>query len=266
MKKAFIPLMLALLLCGVSLAACGKTGGETGAATTASATAEKYYAEVADVIGNQLTLKQLTGSFDPEAISQMMGSRQNRTGPDGEVVTGRFFVGGDGEGGQRPEGAQRIEGRSLPEGFSLPENFSFGEGMSLPEGFSGGFQRPTDENGEPVTMPSRYTGEEKEVVIPIGTPIKSFSFTDGELKTKDAEIADIKNGGAVQLIYEGERIVEVQIIDMGRMGGGGMITGMGPGGGAGFGPDGMPNFPPNADVDIFYSPDGGVAIRAQIPD
>ncbi|MDR1464587.1 MAG: hypothetical protein LBJ11_04725 [Oscillospiraceae bacterium] len=263
MKTKKIALCLtALLVWAALLAGCGKLAAANGGKEDPSASgaaANALYAEVGDIVGNQLTLKVLRGSFNAQEIADRMNNRPS--GANGEPVSGGNWRG---EGGSLPDGAQ----------FSLPEGMSRGNWEAVTDENGAPVSRPnftprepqTDENGEPVTVDvnnMRYTGEEKEVIIPIGTPIKSISFTDGELKTKDADIGDIKNGNTVNVVYQadGTTIQEVQIINMSGWVGGGMFMGGGvPGEG------GMPDpgqIPDGAQV--FPVPDGGAMVVAGGP-
>jgi len=263
MKKRLL-LIIAILMFALLFAACGRTNetdsGKKTEGETLSATA--LYAEVIDVVSNQLSLKVLNGGFDADQMAQRMAEMQNRiasmresgelpedgmfsrravTGRDGELVTNVFR-------GERPTDAD-----------GEPITMQPGQPITGPNG-----EPITNAEGEPMTVPAmreRYTGEEKDVIIPVGTPIKSYSITmpDAQLKIKDADLADIKNGATVNIVYndDGESIKEVQIVEMGRMGGGGPMMFGGPGG--------MPGeLPPNAEV--FDMGDGRVLFRAQAPE
>ena len=218
MKKRILA-MLAMLLCCMVLAACGTAANEaetntitTAAATTIAATTtgseSKLFAEVANISGNELTLKVLSGSFDPEQIAQRMGGGNGMGRPGGG---NRPEGGGFGEDFTFPEGMSRPEPGNRPEGGPPPEGFSMPEGFTMPEGIP-----PMNEGGRPApgAFPSTYTGEEKEVTIPDDVPVVSIAFSDGVPQTSEASITDIKNGDTVQVVYDGEHITEVQIINM----------------------------------------------------
>ena len=181
----------------------------------ASTTDTATYAEVKDVISNQLSLKILRGSFNAEEIAKRQsergsgGSRPARTDENGETVTR----------GSRPAWTD--------------EN---GETVTR-----GSREAMTNENGEPVSFEDmRYTGEEKDVIVPVGTPIKTIVVTDGKVEEKDSELSDIKNGSSVNIIYDGENIKEVQILPATR-GGGRAFGGAGGSDGAVFIPGAGPN-------------------------
>jgi len=281
MKKRLFPIV-AVLVFALVFGACGQAAQEAEAqAGGVAAVSTALYAEVVDVVSNQLSLKVLNGEFDAEQMAQRMAEMQNR------IASMR-------EGGAMPEGgmiAQRADGADSE---SRPADRPGGL-IRMDENGEFARERPTDANGEPVTMApgqpitnqngepvtnadgepmtvpamrERYTGEEKDVIIPVGTPIKSYSIKmpEAELKVKDAELADIKNGATINILYndDGESIKEVQIVEMGSRG-----MGM-PGGGPnmyfqGAGTGGFPpELPPGAEV--FDMGDGRVVVRAQIPD
>ena len=209
MKKMILP-VLALLLCVALLTACGTAASENGSdgpaiTTTAASNDGKLLAEVANISGNKLTLKVLSGSFDPEQTGQRMNGGNGMERPErGDGPRG-------GEDFTFPEGMSRPERGNRPEGGPPPEGFSLPEGYTTPEGIP-----PRNEGDRPApdAFSQRYTGEEKEVAIPDGTPVVSISFSDGAMETKQSDLISIKTSDTVQLVYDGERIIEVRIIDM----------------------------------------------------
>ncbi|MDR1735101.1 MAG: hypothetical protein LBR73_09520 [Oscillospiraceae bacterium] len=253
------------------LTACGtkKTADSTEKAAASETESNALYAEVVDVIGNQLTLKVLRGSYNVEEMAQRYSemqsgsgvSRQNQTNADGEEVTrgegGGGFRGGfanmtdaDGNAVTFPEGGMP-DFASMTDANGEPVTFAFRTDMTDAEGNTVTRPAMTDADGNTITMPSRetatdaegntvdprYTGEEKEVIIPIGVPIEKVSFSDGELTKTSVEISDIKNGNTVNVLYaaDGSTVTGLQIIDStSRRGAGGGMGGGGTGGGGMF--------------------------------
>jgi len=182
------------------------------------------YAEVADVISNQVSLKVLRGSFDP---TRMGGGGFSGERPAFDPENMPSFP-PDGSGGERPafnrenmpdfdpENMPSFDPDNMPEGF---ERRQWADGEA-PQFMPGG--GATDADGNPIDRQNmRYTGEELDVIIPIGTPIKimSFSSEDNSMKEKDADLVDIKNGSTINIVYDAEKvnIKEVQIIDASSM-------------------------------------------------
>jgi hypothetical protein len=220
MKMYIVIILAAALLCTGCAANAGAAGADSQQAAPGSAEpaeavgAASLYAEVADIISNQVSVKVLRGSFDPSGMGGggMRGANGERpsfdpnnmpsSAPDGE------------EGGERPS----FDPGNMPDGGGQPGD---GETPQFPGGSADG---ATDENGNPVDPQSfRYTGEERDIIIPIGTPIKtiSLSLVDDSMQTqeKEADLADIKNGATINIVYnsDGESIKEVQIIDSSSM-------------------------------------------------
>jgi len=217
MKKIAVSVLILLLMIGL-FAGCGNSELEstepdvaTDNRSVQALSSNVIYAEVSGIVDNQLTLKVLQGSFDPEQMVQRMGDR-----PTGDFT--------------RPEG----EGFSMPDGSDMPARGERPQGerpqSNPPQGERPQGERPqggepmTNEAGEPLTMPAagnRYTGEEKDVVIPIDTPVKSYTMTAGELKEDVASVDDIQNGSIINIVYNNDGSMEkVQIINMGEFGAG----------------------------------------------
>ncbi|MDR0531149.1 MAG: hypothetical protein LBG83_03680 [Oscillospiraceae bacterium] len=267
MKKVVIT-VFAFLLSAALLTACGKSADGGGEETTVAANA--LYAEVIDVVSNQLTLKVLSGSFDLNQMAERMSEMQSRmSGGEG----GGFFRGGEGATDASGETVTRPAPQTDADGNMVtrnrtPQTDAEGNTVTRPaqtdaEGNTVTRPAQTDAEGNTVTMPSRYTGEEKTLLIPVGTAVKTISFADGALQTKDAELADIKNGATVNIIYSdnGTSVKEVQILNIGGRGGaggGGMVFG-----GAG-GEGGPPQLPEGAVVNP--APDGGVQVIVPPPE
>ena len=227
MKYIAIILAAALLFTG-----CAANAGAAGADSLqeASDTAEttettSLYAEVTDIISNQVSVKVLRGSFDP---NRMGGRGFSGERPSFDPENMPTFPADGSDGGERPA----FNRDNMPN-FD-PENMPSFDPENIPEGFGGGRwadgEAPqftpgsgaTDENGNPVDRKSRrYTGEELDVIIPIGTPVKiiSFSSEDSSVQEKEADLADIKNGSTINIVYDSEKvnIKEVQIIDTSSM-------------------------------------------------
>lgn len=213
--------------------------GETGNAAPET-TDNNVYAEVTDVISNQLSLKVLRGSFNAEEMAQRMKERANRGSGDGS---------GSGWSSGSREAATDADGNPVQRGSWGGGNREAATDADGNPVQRGNREPMTDADGNTVSFENmRYTGEEKEVVIPVGTPIVTISFEDGEVVKKESELSDIKNGGSVNIIYDGDSITEVQIVPAtgrgrgsagfggaggvsGNAGGGVVIPGAGPSGG-----------------------------------
>ena len=229
--KSYILITLAATLlftgCAANTDAASSAGVNTqqaAAGTAEPAETTSVYAEVADIISNQVSLKVLRGSFDP---SRMGGGGFGGERPPFDP-NNMPSAAPDGSGGERPafnresmpsfdpENMPSFDPENMPEGFARRQGADGETRQSMP----GGGVADADEN--PVDQQNmRYTGEELDVIIPIGTPIKTISFSseDGSMQEKEADLANIKNGSTINIVYDSEKvnIKQVQIIDTSSM-------------------------------------------------
>ncbi|MDR1209217.1 MAG: hypothetical protein LBK41_02725 [Clostridiales bacterium] len=262
MRKYILAAAFAALL--ITGCAAQNPSAEANTPTEESGAGETtIYAEVSDVISNQLSIKLLRGSFDPEAMAERFSQTDGqgsggagRERPSGAPSEGFFFSGGG--TGEMPSGdPDRAEwSGEMPSGAPDRAEWSGEMPSGAPDRGSWTGEPPS---GDPAA--SRYTGEERDVIVPIGTPISSVSFTDGSLTESPAELADIKNGSTVNIALSAEGIVrEVRIINMNI---GRRVTG---------GTSGIPEggfeggFTPPEGTQIFINPDGGDAAFYRAPD
>ncbi|GHV48781.1 hypothetical protein FACS189499_08920 [Clostridia bacterium] len=240
------------------------------------------------VIGNMLTVKVMNGSFNmEEAKTQLEEANRQMEELQAKIAAGDFsdfsgFSGGNGGGVRTRDGEVAVEsveiGEDSGEAGEVPGEIA-GSGDMIPGGeFSGEFpgsggmfpdgEFPREFSGSGGMFPdgefpgggdfaaaqeSIYTGEEREVIIPIGIPIMKVAFdmdtaeaasTDAgnsdagnsgntnitamkfSVTEKEAELTDIKVGSIVNIEYDetGEYIKLATILpDSGGAGGfGGM--------------------------------------------
>jgi hypothetical protein len=239
----------------------------------AQTAAKTVYGEVYKTVGNQLTVKVLDGEFDPQKLAEQQSNQSNRgsmtlvTGADGKISMPEGVTWGGNSIRNRPS-SETGAGNSAQGGtdeksggsaITRPPEQTDGNGSRVvPTDESGNpvtftrppeqtdengsrVQRPAGESGNPAGMPSRtggktYTGEELDIIIPIGTPITTYVLTDGTVTEKESDIADIKNGSTVFIEYaDGETVSKVHIVPAVSRGGG--SGGQGRFGGGNFSPE-----------------------------
>ncbi|MCL1821052.1 MAG: hypothetical protein FWG36_10425 [Oscillospiraceae bacterium] len=195
--------------------------------------------EVYEAIGNLITLKVINmgdfnfgdgggmtvgGNFDSEEMQdrfkEMLGEdyQEGMTQEDmmkvmQDRVTAMIESGelpeisfGDGGGGFRIDGGN-FSGE-LPEGFQIPEG-----GMTFRVGDEGG-------PGGARRIELDYTGEEREIIIPIGVPIVTMSFGENGMEEKEFKLEAIKAGDIMSVTYDesGVKVTKV-VIQQGGLGG-----------------------------------------------
>jgi hypothetical protein len=226
--------------------------GVTTVASAASADVKTVYGEISELIGNAVTVKLIEmpqlGAFErrmmeiptdengnpdysqlnlPEGVVIGEDGRPDFSGmemPEGVTVnedggSGLYQI-QVGEG--RPDGFTPGEG--MPEGFTpgggMPEGFTPGERM--PEGFTPGDrgQRPDGEGGGPAREPI-YTGEEVDIIIPVGLPITTTTVGENGIETEEIHLDDISIGDMITVVYkeDGVTIDTVSITPEGTVGG-----------------------------------------------
>jgi hypothetical protein len=206
------------------------------------------YGEISEVIGNAVTVK-LVETPEPgrrfETQLDEDGNPVERQLPEGVVV---------GEDGQidfsqmeLPEGVTLDEnGRpdfsQMQNGEGMPEGFAMGDGEGMPEGFTMGDgegmrgQRQFGENGEGTARELNYTGEEIDIIIPVGIPVTTSTVGEDGIETDEIQLDDISAGDMITVTYkeDGTTIDTVTITEAGTVGGMGMMPGGGMPGDMGF--------------------------------
>jgi hypothetical protein len=255
--------------------------------------AKTVYGEVYKTVGNQLTIKVLDGEFDPKKVAEQQngtsrpsnGSMSFGTGADGKVsVPENVRWGGGGTGTpsefSRPPAETDASGNRVTR--QPAETDASGNRVTRqpaetdasgnrvtrqPAETDASGNRvtrpaPTDENGKPLNVPSRtggktYTGEELDIVIPIGTPVTTYVFKDGTYTEKDSDIADIKGGTTVYIEYEdGENVSKVHIVPVSSRSSREI-------GGVGNGNIDPANLPPEIQAQIADARAGGLPVLVQ---
>lgn len=211
------------------------------------------YGEISEVIGNAIVVKEIEmpemrtgGMFNLEDMEGMT----EFTLPDGTVVP----IGEDG----KPD----FSGVELPEGMTFDTegggrmmfNAGGGDGSFAPSDdavLSGGpaaimggegTDGATQQNGRPQmrSIERAYTGEELEIIIPVGIPIMTHTRGENGIEESEVALTNLKSGDTITVIYkeDGKSIDSVSVVQsssggMGGMGGDMFFFGGPDGGGQG---------------------------------
>ncbi len=200
------------------------------------------YGEISEVIGNSITVKLL----------------EIPTGPNGERLVGR--VPGEGFGGQMTEeqrkqmeerintmrGSGEVTIMENGNGVFVMRGENAGSGPppniaieAAPSGGSGA--PPSGGQGGPVegtrrmriNMERKYTGQESEVIIPVGVPVVTMSRGENGFEEKEIALNKLSSGNILTVIYkpDGKTIERAFVtqnqpggIRVGGQQGGGMVT------------------------------------------
>lgn len=179
-------------------------------------TEDIVYGEVYEVIGNMLVLKIINM---PEGFSNITsdGSRQIMRGFNMEDMTEEerqaFEERIQENGGNFAGGATfNMDDMTEEERQAMQERFQNAEGnepVFFQGGdFSGGENIVTGEGRQKIERKLEYTGEERDVIIPVGTPILTFDFSNGEMSETEVDITSVKSGSVVTINYNGDGSIE----------------------------------------------------------
>lgn len=203
MKKISLILALIMLL-SLSLTGCGsKTATSTNAGNKAAGTNQRNFVapdligEISDIVGNQITLKLVKMPQMPKI------SNPNSSG----TSSGNALVPG---GGDMPVG-------DMPAGdFIPPEGFQRGNGgagmQGQGDGQSGGQggQRFRDFNASGASgaipkMKLTYSGETKDIIVPIGVSIVTTSRSATGMTDTKKTFDELKKGDILQIYYAADK-------------------------------------------------------------
>jgi hypothetical protein len=243
--------LLSTACAGSGAQAAGNPGGELSPTQTeaqnissdAADAPKVLYGEIVEVIGNAFVIKEMVM---PERVSITFPEDVTEfTLPDGTVVP----IGEDG----RPDLSdvdmsvfQTGEGRmsfTRPDGEqgALTESSGDGPRTVRPEGAESGmpFERSERPEGASGGTPQRrvqerqYTGEELEVIVPVGIPLMTVTRGENGMEEKELALTAIKGGDTITITYKTDgKTIDTVYITQGTAGG--TIAG-GPGGDAFFG-------------------------------
>jgi hypothetical protein len=144
-------------------------------------------AEVTEIVGNKVKLKVIDTS-----------KNSNKNGKQGGSSNGSNN--GGGQDGGFPAG--------MPSGGAMPAMPAGG----MPGGFPGGGSSSSAKSTNKVKK--TYTGEEKEMLLPIGVPIiQMVRGTNGKMTTKNVVLKKIQEGTVLQFWYaDDEKTVISRIV------------------------------------------------------
>jgi hypothetical protein len=224
---------------GLDGAALAAEGGDPAAEGVG---VKVVYGEISEVIGNALTIKllerpQISRAGGPEggAPGNVAGSGVNGEDreEDGAAPSdgGRRYSGGEnGDGTQRRNITRNEDGTmtvTMPDGTT--QTF---DPQNPPEG------AVTPGGGNRAQMERRYTGEETEVIIPVGIPVLERTMDPEGAKETEININKLTGGDIITITYkpDGKTIDTVYVSRAGSgggvfFGGGGRIEIRGEGGG-----------------------------------
>ena len=234
MIAVLMAVSMGLTACKNGAAASGSGSDNTTAAGSGAAAQNVVIGEVSDVTGNDITIKMFTmpanypqmleNMFDPNATQDPNatrggGNRLMQTDANGKVIVPT-----------NADGSPAFQGRGNGGNggsFQMPTNAdgspAFQGGGN---GGGGGYFRnggnATDANGQTETTQGRdYTGEEKEIIIPVGMDINTLSGGSGsssggggrQLTTITQD--KIKTGSLLIVTYasDGTTITKVDVLD-----------------------------------------------------
>ena len=199
------------------------------------------YGEVYEIVGNSVTLKIIE---TPDRMPGMMPGMSPGFNPEmmqGNPEGGRFTIegGADGEpvsiqGGRIRDGEERVmrdgtapngEGRQITvnEDGTITMTGSGGETYKI-EVDADGNRKILDADGNEVEansmagnmgmdMTVKYTGEEREIIIPVGLPIYTTTFDREKMEMVETEVKleSVKAGGTLMITFaeDGETIEKV---------------------------------------------------------
>jgi hypothetical protein len=227
----------------------GANAVETGLENMAGR--KTVYGEISEVIGNALVIKEIErpqGRMFTPGEGGMPEGMEIPTGEDGRPDFSQMQLP---EGMELPEGmteedfrermnqmGERAQNGGMPgqwsgeiteggtfDGGVMSEGRTFNDG-AMPEGaFPGGAgENPAaGRTAEPA-----YTGTEIEVIIPVGTPVKTYALNDENvMEEQEISLNDVSTGDTVTIVYtEDETAVEsVTVSQAGTVGGGMMMPG-----------------------------------------
>lgn len=236
-----------VIICGILFTACANGAGNAGtdapsaggavttantaAADTADAAGEDpaegvqpakmVYGEISEVIGNALVIKEIEmperremgEAIDFEGMTEF-------TLPDGTVVP----IGEDG----KPD----FSSVEMPEGMTRIDN---GDGAMMfqmtPGDGAGDVQSGAAPSGEmrQIRAPEqKYTGEEMEIIIPVGVPIMTRTRGESGMEETELALSDVKSGNIITITYK-EDAKTIDTVFVSQSGGGfaGGMPGMG---------------------------------------
>ena len=225
----------AILGAALLFAACAGGAAQTGAdeAESEGAAVKTVYGEISEVIGNAIIIKEMER---PEVFEISDGAGLMRgipegatefTLPDGTVVPigedGRPDMSGVDMTALREAAGERIlrgEGRTGDGPVT-----SFGGNPDAPfEGRSGS----TAEGGpQRRVMERAYTGEEIEVVIPVGLSVMTRVRSGDGLEEKELPLTALQSGNMITVTYkEDGKTIDTVFVSQTQTAAGGMPDGM----------------------------------------
>ena len=251
--KTFISIIL-ILSCLLFLAGCGESAkspdggsgapgggqsestgdGSPGAGPGSSGDGEvrMLMGEVVETIGNLVTLKLI----DMPAMG-------------GDTMVGRFGDMTEEEIAEMREQMQQAQPGDTMTSFRLPQGAEFsgggpvmiGPGGEPPEGFQGevrnSFRQDGEDSGDRSGPMRNYTGEELDIIIPVGAPVMELAISEEGLKESEIKLESLKSGDLLAVTYaaDGKTVEKVvkqpsfnmgagQTITSGSFAGGGPIT------------------------------------------
>lgn len=210
---------------------------DDAAPTDEASEAKVLYGEISEVIGNAFVIKEMEQPQTRRINAEDMGEMTEFTLPDGTVVP----IGEDG----KPD----FSAVELPEGMTISEGgdmttFRMEGGEGGPTMIQGDGAMPEGGGTRQIQAPERkYTGEEVEVIIPVGLPIMTRTRGENGIEETELALTNVKAGNIITITYkeDGESIDTVYVSQnqmMGGMAGGGdgfFIRGSGGGEGGGGG-------------------------------
>ena len=237
-KKIFV--LISFLVFVITFIGCAKNAAETDSSSANTDETERVVimGEIVETIGNMVTINLIERREMPQMVPMTDEERAamqerfengefgdfstfgNITEEDRTAMRERFSQGTDGATGNWSDMVDQFTQNG---GGDLIEQFSQNGGGDIIErftqnGFDGFADMSEDELagmvGEFFRSPGRrqnYTGESKDIIIPVGAPIMESSFTNGEEVQSEINLDKLKAGDIIEVTYasDGETVARV---------------------------------------------------------